>query len=128
MVRVWTCQRVKAGKKCSHVNPRRLQICTACGKRRPKTKKPAHMAALKLTYEQYIKLNGGERCGICGAPPKSARRLNRDHEHIGNGRPRGLLCAKCNRFLVQTRYGLVVTSEWLRAAADYLDRAESLNE
>lgn len=80
------------------------------------------MAALDIAYEQYVEINGGERCGICGAAAKPNRRLNRDHEHAGNGKPRGLLCPKCNRFLVQTRYGLVVTAEWLRAAAAYLER------
>jgi len=89
-----------------------------CLKPRPPRKRPAHMSALDLSYEEYIKINGGvERCGICGRKPSPNRRLDRDHEHRGDGTPRGLLCVFCNRML-----GPKVTPEWLRAAADYLDR------
>lgn len=77
------------------------------------------MAALDLSYEHYIEINGGESCGICGAAPSKGRRLDRDHEHRGAGRARGLLCHMCNRSL---RHG--VTIEWLRAAADYLERSQ----
>jgi hypothetical protein len=77
------------------------------------------MAALDLTYEQYIEINGGEFCGICGKVP-SGRRLDRDHEHSGAGRARGLLCWSCNRQLRTW-----ATVEWLRSAADYLERAEA---
>lgn len=80
------------------------------------------MKALDLSYEEYIAINGGEHCGICGAPPVPGRKLDRDHEHVGDGVARGLLCKKCNRSLVKTRYGLEMTPAWLRAAADYLER------
>lgn len=82
------------------------------------------MAALDLPYEHYVEINGGEFCGICGDPPKPGRRLCRDHAHEGNGTPRGLLCVKCNRFLVKQRYGLKVTADWLRRAAAYHERTE----
>lgn len=118
MARVWTCQRTTAGVPCKHVNPKRKHLCEKCGKRRPATKRPAHMAALDLPYEHYVEINGGDFCGICGLPPSPVRRLDRDHDHK-TGRPRGLLCHAHNRML---RYGM--TPEVLRAAADYLERAE----
>jgi hypothetical protein len=86
------------------------------------------MRALDLPYEDYVALNGGERCGICGRPPtkatrdKPARRLDRDHDHR-DGKPRGLLCGGrmgCNR-----RLGRVDDPRWLEAAAAYLRRAEA---
>ena len=87
--------------------------------KRKAKRKPAHMKALELSYEQYIEINGGEHCGICQSAPKS-RRLDRDHDHK-TGRPRGLLCHLCNRAL-STR----VTPEWLAAAALYLARHEGM--
>jgi hypothetical protein len=76
------------------------------------------MAVLATTtYEQCVE-RFGEKCGICGRG-RTTRRLDRDHEHKGKGRVRGLLCNSCNR-----RLNNRVTSEWLRAAADYLDRVE----
>lgn len=77
----------------------------------------------KLSYEEHIAINGGEFCGICGAEP-NGRRLDRDHSHTDPPYPRGLLDRKCNRALTKTRYGLEITPAWLRAAADYLERAE----
>ena len=113
---VWTCQRQIARVKCGHVNPGRKQICERCGKRRPARKRPAHMAALEIPYERYVEINGGEHCGICGAPP-GRRRLDRDHDHR-TGEPRGLLCWACNRQLRSW-----ATVDWLLAAAEYLRRA-----
>jgi hypothetical protein len=81
-------------------------------------RRPAHRAALDLPYEDYVRLNGGEFCAICGALPKS-RRLHRDHDHA-TGRPRGLLCFRCNRFLTTW-----MTVEFLRKVIAYLaERAE----
>jgi hypothetical protein len=115
--RVWTCQRRVNKVKCGQVNPRRLQICTKCGKRRPATKQPSHMAILKtVTYEQCVE-RWGEHCGICGAPrPPSGRRLNRDHDHK-TGELRGLLCTRCNRQLPDW-----VDADWLLLAHAYLVR------
>jgi hypothetical protein len=71
-----------------------------------------------MPYEQWVE-QFGERCGICGKPPKPGRRLDRDHDHA-TGEPRGLLCGMpCNRALTSR-----MTAEWLRAAAAYLDAAE----
>lgn len=113
----WACQRTTAGVKCRAKNPARKRKCQACGKLRPARKKPAHMTALDLTYEQYVELNGSERCGICGAAPK-AKRLHRDHGHR-SGVPRGLLCFPCNSALRP-----YMTVEWLAAALEYLKRTE----
>jgi hypothetical protein len=110
MARWWTCP------KCRTRNPRTTQRCS-CGRKRPAPRRPAHRAALDIPYEEYVALFG-ERCGICGREPSAVRRLDRDHDHRGDGRPRGLLCAPCNRALNDR-----VTPEWLRAAADYLERA-----
>lgn len=74
------------------------------------------MAALLLPYQDYIELNGGEHCGVCLTPGSGRRRLDRDHDHK-TGTPRGLLHPRCNRALPSW-----ITSDWLRRAADYLDR------
>lgn len=76
------------------------------------------MVALTLTYEEYVALNGGEHCAVCGRLPMS-RRLDRDHDHK-TGLPRGLLCHRCNRHLP-----VWMTVEWLENAADYLRRAQA---
>jgi hypothetical protein len=75
------------------------------------------MAALKIPYEVYIEINGGEHCGICGRKPLPHRRLDRDHDHR-TGKPRGLLCHSCNRTLKHS-----VTISWMWAAIAYLRRA-----
>lgn len=76
------------------------------------------MAALKLDYAVYVKLNGGDFCGVCGRKPSATRRLDRDHDHRTK-EPRGLCCSRCNRALP-----VWVTVEWLEAAIRYLKRAE----
>lgn len=118
----WTCQRQANRIKCGHRNLARAKKCAACGKPRPVKRKPKHMAALDLDYQGFVELNGGEFCGICKAKP-SGRRLDRDHEHRGAGRPRGLLCRKCNRQLRGW-----ATLEWLRGAVVYLERSMSRDE
>ena len=127
--RTWTCQRSSGGTKCGATNFKRFQKCQTCGKKRPATKKKDHERALELTYEDYVLINGGDHCGICGYERKPGeRKLDRDHAHVGPiaGRPRGLLCHGCNRTLsfrmeISARGQLV---EWLRRAADYVERAE----
>ncbi len=54
------------------------------------------------------------RCEICHRPPKTVA-LAWDHDHA-TGRPRGLLCFRCNRLLLQRG----VTAELLELAAIYL--------
>lgn len=112
----WTCQKTTKGTVCKHLNPNRARKCEVCGKLRPTRKKPAHMTALILDYQGYIALTGGEFCAICKRPPSGRRRLDRDHDHA-TGKPRALLCARCNRALVSW-----CTPVWLRSAADYLER------
>src|SRR4051812_9108997 len=117
----WTCRRQTGGIRCGHLNPPRKRKCVACGKPRPTRKRPAHMAALDVPYDEYVELNGGEWCGICGREPTPMRRLDRDHDHC-TGEPRGLLCWSCNRQLRTW-----ATVEWLLAAADYLKRHQGRN-
>lgn len=68
------------------------------------------------SYEWFVK-EFGERCGICGKGPSGKRRLDRDHEHRDDGKPRGLLCSRCNRRLGD------LDVKWLWRAIDYLNRA-----
>lgn len=121
MIRVWTCQRVTKGKKCGQVNPRKRQICQKCGKKRPATKRPDHMAALNESYPVWVDIFG-EKCGICGRKPSARRKLDRDHDHKTHAK-RGLLCNRCNRALPNW-----VTEEWLYQAATYLHKAADLNK
>ena len=73
------------------------------------------MVALdELDYVGFVGLNGGEHCAICGRLPSTNRRLDRDHCHA-SGKPRGLLCVRCNRALAAW-----VTPEWLESAMIYL--------
>lgn len=120
MNRVWTCQRQSGGVKCKAVNPKRLQKCHRCGKRRPATKPPAHMSALKLPLAYYVEINGGEHCGICGKAAKPGEKFHRDHEHKGVGFARGLLCWPCNSLLPNR-----LTLERARQIVAYLERAEA---
>jgi hypothetical protein len=113
----WTCRRQAKGKKCGWSNPNRNRKCLRCGKPRPQKVRPAHMAALELPYDKFVKLNGGEFCAICGKGP-GKRKLDRDHCHT-TGRPRGLLCHRHNRGL-----DWFAGPDELRAAAAYLERAE----
>lgn len=114
--RGWTCPRVAGGVVCRHRNPPRTRKCGLCGKPRPAKRLATHLKALEdLDYEGFIRLNGGEHCAICGRLPSQRRRLDRDHCHL-SGKPRGLLCARCNRALPSW-----VTLPWLVRAARYIE-------
>lgn len=113
----WTCQRQTNGKVCKHHNLPRTRKCVRCGKARPPKCQPAHRSALNLTYDEYIIINGGEHCGICGRKPSKNRKLDRDHDHHTH-LPRGLLCSRCNRALPSW-----VTIDWLERAILYLRKA-----
>jgi hypothetical protein len=113
VTRFWTCA-------CEIRHPRTTQKCQACDRRRPKTRAPKHRAILDMPYEKWIELFG-ERCGICDRPPGPTRRLDRDHDHR-TGAARGLLCHRCNRGLPNW-----VDAAWLRAAVEYVERADARN-
>ena len=66
-------------------------------------------------YDELLELQDGH-CALCPATPKT-RRLNIDHDHL-TMQVRGLLCHRCNRALPD-----YVNADWLRRAADYLERA-----
>lgn len=127
--RTWTCRRQSGGVKCLTKNLAVKQKCTTCGSPRPARKRKAHFNTLKLPHEAFVLVNGGsENCGICGAPP-TTKRNDRDHEHVDAGLARGLLCHRCNRVLGKRMESAVrqmgmTLPEWLRAAADYVERAE----
>ena len=114
----WTCRRQSKGVKCGWVNPNRKRKCEVCHKTRPPRKRPEHMKALEMTYEECV-AKWGERCGVCGAKPKPGKRLHRDHEHKGDGAVRGLACFRCNSGLRN-----YMTLEWLENAVAYLKRFE----
>lgn len=121
----WTCRRkvrsqmsdIAASRVCGHRNPGRKRLCELCGGSKPKKARPKHLVALESDYEAYVALNGGDHCGICRRQRRGGRRLDRDHDHK-TGRPRGLLCHRCNRALPHW-----MTASWLGAAADYLEAA-----
>lgn len=68
------------------------------------------------TYQRLLEAQGGV-CAICGRPP-NGRRLDIDHDHA-TMRIRGLLDRGCNLRLTRNH----ADPEWLRRAADYLERA-----
>lgn len=111
MATTWRC------RDCLTVNTGRKRKCEACGRPKPKRRRPAHLRALDLPYEHYRELNGGDNCGACGRPPNPKRRHDRDHDHK-TGKPRGLLCVRHNKMLDSR-----VTPEELEALAAYLRRA-----
>lgn len=88
--------------------------------RRPATKHRALLTAHRHLYDPLFEEQQGV-CGICRRPPNPDRKFDMDHDHklmyI-----RGLLCVRCNRALVSW-----ISPTWLRAAADYLDRAHARN-
>lgn len=67
------------------------------------------------TYERLLAEQKGV-CAICGKPNDADRRFDVDHNHK-TMRIRGLLHRGCN---MRLRRGM--TSEWLYAAAKYLER------
>lgn len=78
-------------------------------------------------YERILAAQGGG-CGICRRkPPKpTKKRPNPPHFHVDHnhktGVLRGILCKRCNERLLTAALD---RADILRAAADYLDNAES---
>lgn len=69
-------------------------------------------------YNQLITEQGGV-CAICESPPPGLRPLHLDHDHV-TGKPRGLLCAKCNTML--SYFG--DRPEGLLKVLDYVQRGD----
>lgn len=66
--------------------------------RKQKVRAARYKRLYGITVEQFDKmmeLQGGV-CAICGRAPKPSRLLHVDHDHRGDHRVRGLLCAFCN--------------------------------
>lgn len=70
------------------------------------------------TYQRLLEQQGGG-CGICGRRPDGTRKLDVDHHHGASLAVRGVLCRGCNLRLTRNH----ADPAWLRAAADYLERA-----
>lgn len=88
-------------------------------RRRRRTTPQKHRDLLKRArphYESMLATQNGV-CAICGRLPSEKRKLDMDHDHKEMF-IRGLLCVRCNRALPSW-----MTAEWLRKAADYLERA-----
>lgn len=50
-------------------------------------------------YQAMLQTQGG-KCAICGRPPKPGKNLCVDHEHSKARTIRGLLCFRCNKYLI----------------------------
>lgn len=85
-------------------------------RRRPAKKHLAFVNLVRPHYDRLLEEQGGV-CAICWRAPSERRRLDIDHDHLLM-RYRGLLCARCNRALPSW-----MTPQWLRSAADYLERS-----
>lgn len=73
------------------------------------------LKANRHLYNGLLRKQKGH-CALCPREPSSRRRLDMDHNHKTMV-VRGLLCHRCNRALPDW-----ITPEWLRDAADYLER------
>jgi hypothetical protein len=73
--------------------------------------------SIRPFYARILELQNGH-CALCPKEPSPKRRLDLDHDHR-NMYVRGLLCHRCNRGLPSW-----MTPEWLRAAADYLEKGD----
>ena len=131
MPRLWLC-------KCGTRNERIKQRCVACRGPRPKRRVPKHARTLRDdSYTVYEQVNadlhgpahGGEWtpdcCGVCGKPPATTRRMDRDHDHV-TGKPRGLACpgnTGCNALMPRQ-----LTLERARLIVAYLERVAARDE
>ena len=84
-------------------------------RRRPAKKHTELLNRARPHYDRLLAEQGGV-CAICERLPNPKRRFDIDHDHT-EMYVRGLLDPRCNRALPGW-----VTPEWLRAAADYLER------
>ena len=97
----------------------RRRKCPDCGAKRVPKRRPKHLAALNHDRAVFIVANDGyDGCWVCRElGVKLDGPLYRDHEHKGNGRPRGLLCRYHNGCL-----GPRYTPELVAVLARYLNR------
>jgi len=74
---------------------------------------------IHLQWEQYLGMvrETGNRCEICGRPPKTSA-LSVDHRH-SDGLVRGLLCYRCNRRVLGR-----LTLEQVHSLVRYLEKYE----
>lgn len=72
-----------------------------------------------ITLDQYREREAaqGGRCGLCGQPPNTDRRMHVDHDHA-TGKIRDLLCHHCNLLLGNAQD----STDRLRLAIAYLQR------
>ena len=72
-----------------------------------------------VTHDAFLAMLAAQAgvCAICGSVNKSKKQLAVDHDHE-TGRPRGLLCTRCNPMLGYARDDIAV----LEAAIEYLKR------
>ena len=125
--RYWVC------RGCGTRNERIKQKCSGdgCKRSRPKARVAPHAATLRDdSYADYCAINEtihgvtDESCAICRRPRGQSARHHRDHGHaegtITYGKPRGLLCFRCNNALVYW-----MTPEWLSAASEYTARVDA---
>lgn len=102
--------------------------CQACQKlkdkerRTPEANLARQLKRFGLTVDLFEALIAEQKgvCAICQRPCNSGKRLAVDHCH-STGHIRGLLCLRCNL----TIGGMQDDPVLLRAAADYLERAQA---
>lgn len=99
----------------------RRRTCPECGATRKPKHQAKHKQALNDGLAVFIAANDGYHgCWVCRELGiHMAGKLQRDHEHKGNGRARGILCVFHNRKL-----GPAYTPELVAAYAKYLNRLE----
>lgn len=91
--------------------------------RKPKTKLQRRKEHIKhkynLSIEEYEELFRKQdgKCAICGTSENGSKiNLDIDHDHL-TGKIRGLLCNRCNRYLVALE-----DSEFLKNGLEYLSK------
>lgn len=115
-----TRNRCKCGLRYDTETNKSRRKCPSCGTPRVRKTKQKHMQALDLPRATFVEANDGfDGCWVCrelGLPLDKP--TVRDHEHVGDGRPRGILCIYHNRKL-----GPAYTPALVSAYAKYLQRA-----
>lgn len=84
----------------------------------------AKLKKYKLTEAEYASMleKSGNKCYICGKPPKN-RALHIDHNHK-TGKVRGLLCYICNTKLIGRLGDREDSIQLFLKASEYLRNAE----